>query len=203
MSDIKARKKRDTSKKHQDILDGAIKVFTEFGFENSSMDRIAEVANVSKRTIYNHFPSKEILFQAIVADFVSLHEDMKPLEYSNTLSIRDQLKTFINAELYFINDPRRRGISKLLTSTFLINPDFGQETYGQYTPHKAFIDWLNLAKADKHLDFEFAELAAEVFYGLIEGCLTWNALLTDGKSLENNELLVDEIISVFINRYKY
>ena len=53
------RKKRDTSKKRLAILDGAIRVFIENGYETSSMDRIAEAAGVSKRTVYNHFPSKE------------------------------------------------------------------------------------------------------------------------------------------------
>ena len=66
----KVRKKRDTSQKRKAILEGAVKVFTKEGFDASSMDHIAEVAGVSKRTVYNHFPSKEILFQAIVADFL-------------------------------------------------------------------------------------------------------------------------------------
>ena len=197
------RKKRDTGKKRQSILDGAVKVFGEHGFDISSMDEIAEVAGVSKRTIYNHFPSKEKLFEIIVEEFLQPIEKIKPIKYSNAVSLDNQLKEFILAELYLINDPTRRKLSKMLTSVFLMKRDFGKKIYSQYEPHKAFITWLGLAKQDKKLDFESPEIAAQIFYGLIEGCLTWNALLTDGESLENNEMLLNEIVRVFLSCYGF
>ena len=79
----KARKKRDTSLKRKAMLKGAVKVFTKNGFDASSMDYIAEVAGVSKRTVYNHFPSKEILFQAIVAGFLKQRDEIKPAICAN------------------------------------------------------------------------------------------------------------------------
>ena len=59
------RKKRDTSKKRLAVLDGAVRVFIESGYEASSMDRIAEEAGVSKRTVYNHFASKETSYNFV------------------------------------------------------------------------------------------------------------------------------------------
>lgn len=198
----KKRKKRDTSQKRNIILDGAVKVFIEKGFEAASMDRIADVAGVSKRTVYNHFPSKEILFQTIVADFVERHDRIKPIAYSHTFPISAQLKEFARAELYLIDDPVRRGLSKLLTSTFLMNVEFGNATRSQYQPNAGFISWLNDAKRNNKLTFESPDVAAQIFYGLVEGCLTWNALLTDGESLKGMEPLLDEIVSVFLSRYE-
>ena len=198
---IKKRKVRDTSKKRQTILAGATKVFTENGFEASSMDRIAEVAGVSKRTVYNHFQSKEMLFQAIVAEFLKERETLKPIEYSDALPLSEQLKEFAKAELYLIDDPVRRGLSRLLTSTFLINIEFGKATRGQYQPHTALIDWLNAAKADNKMCFDSPELAARMFYGMVEGCLTWGALMSDGATLKQKDLVLDELISIFLSRY--
>lgn len=183
------------------ILDGAVKVFTENGFDTSSMDRIAEVAGVSKRTIYNHFQNKESLFQAIVADFLKERDKIKPIQYSKGLSLQEQLREFAQAELYLINDPVRRGLSKLLTSVFLMNIDFGKDTRSQFEPHKAFIQWLNSAKEDKKLSFQSPELAARIFYGMVEGCLTYSALFTDGESLKYADNLLNEIISTFLSRY--
>ena len=197
----KERKKRDTSKKRQIILDGATKVFIENGFEASSMDRIAEVADVSKRTIYNHFPSKEVLFQAIVADFLNKSYKLKPICYSGSLPLEEQLREFANAELYLIDDPIRRGLSKLLTATFLTDIEFGKATRGQYQPHSDFIAWLEAAKEDGRIDFESPELAARMYYGMIEGCLTWGALFSDGENLKFAGPVLDEIIRVFISRY--
>lgn len=199
----KTRKKRDTSQKRNEILEGAIQVFTQNGFETSSMDHIAEVAGVSKRTIYNHFPSKEILFQEIVADFLKQRDEIKPIRYVSTLPLEEQLKEFARAELFLINDPVRRGLSKLFTSVFLMNIDFGKKTRSQYSPHRAFIIWLNSAKEDQKLTFESPELAARIFYGMVEGCLTYPALFTDGESLKNIDPLLNEIISAFLAFYKY
>jgi TetR/AcrR family transcriptional regulator of autoinduction and epiphytic fitness len=197
----KKRKKRDTSGKRQAILEGAIKVFTEQGFEAASMDAIAEAAGVSKRTVYNHFQSKEALFQTIVGDFLAEQEGYRPIEYAKEKPLADQLREFAQAELFLINDPNRRGLSKLLTATFLMDIEFGRAVHSQYEPHKAFIDWLHSAKVDGKIHFESAELAAEIFYGLVEGCLTWNALMTGGESLKYIDPLLDELIAVFLSRY--
>jgi TetR/AcrR family transcriptional regulator, regulator of autoinduction and epiphytic fitness len=196
------RKKRDTSLKHQIIIDGAIKVFIEHGFDHSSMDRISEVAGVSKRTIYNHFTSKESLFQAIVADFIKQRDQMKPIKYLKDTSLSEQLKTFAEAELFLINDPIRRGLSKLLTSIFLMNVEFGKHIKSQYTPYDSFIQWLNAAKEDQRLSFESPELTARIFYGLVEGCITWSALFTDGDSLKHADDLLSEVIKTFLSRYE-
>lgn len=197
----KVRKKRDTSLKRKAILEGAVKVFTKSGFDASSMDSIAEVAGVSKRTVYNHFPSKEILFQAIVADFLKQRDDIKPIKYASVLPLEEQLKEFAKAELFLINDPVRRGLSKLFTSVFLMDIEFGKKTRSQFEPHKAFIVWLNAAKEDQKLSFDSPELAARIFYGMVEGCLTYSALFTDGASLKNADYILDEIVSTFLSRY--
>jgi len=199
--DKKPRKKRDTSSKHTAILEGAIQVFIENGFESSSMDTIAEVAGVSKRTIYNHFSSKEILFQAILADFLKQREAIKPIKYSPDTPLGDQMKEFARAELYLIDDPIRRGLSKLFTSVFLMDIEFGKATRSQYHPHQALILWLDSAKADGKLCYQSPELAARIYYGMVEGCLTYPALFTDGASLKTVDFLLDEIIETFLSRF--
>ena len=202
MADTKEnRKKREYGDKRNVILEGAIKVFTKNGFNASSMDEVAEVSGVSKRTIYNHFFSKENLFQTIVADFLCGRNEIKPIEYSRTVPINEQLKKFIHAELYFIDDPIRRDLSKLLISTSLMDIEFANATRSHYQPHSKFITWLNAAKEGKSLKFDSPELAARVFYGLLVGSLIWPALLTDGESLKYATPVFDEIISVFLCSY--
>ena len=53
---------RLTDRKREAIIQAAIEAFRADGFEATSMDKIAAKAEVSKRTVYNHFPSKEELF---------------------------------------------------------------------------------------------------------------------------------------------
>lgn len=51
------------------LLAAAKRVFLARGYDGASMDEIAAAAETTKRTLYNHFPSKEKLFEAM-ADFV-------------------------------------------------------------------------------------------------------------------------------------
>lgn len=201
MEENKKRKKRDTSKKRKIILDAAIQIFSQYGFDASSMDKIAETAGVSKITIYKHFQNKEILFQEIVSDFLKQSSQKKPIGYSSERPLSDQLKDFIQAELYWIYNPVERGLSRLLASVYLFKIDFVLKTMEKHPFHSDFINWLNKAQEDGKLEFQSPKLAAQIFYGMIEGCITWNALLTDGASLADLDPLLNEIINVFLNQY--
>lgn len=48
-------------------------LFTQLGYKAVSMDQIAEVAGISKMTIYKHFESKEALFVTIMLDLMNKH----------------------------------------------------------------------------------------------------------------------------------
>ena len=52
--------------KQEQILHAAGDLFLDLGFENTSMIKVAEAAEVSKQTIYSHFGSKEELFTAVI-----------------------------------------------------------------------------------------------------------------------------------------
>ncbi|WP_374764364.1 TetR/AcrR family transcriptional regulator [Yunchengibacter salinarum] len=52
--------------KNTAILESAVDLFMENGFEGTSMDEVARRAGVSKQTVYSHFSGKEQLFSAAV-----------------------------------------------------------------------------------------------------------------------------------------
>lgn len=54
------------SPKECQIVEAARRLFLEQGYEITSMDAIATEANVSKRTVYSHFRSKELLFVEVM-----------------------------------------------------------------------------------------------------------------------------------------
>ncbi len=54
-----------TLAKRQAVVAAAAQVFLEHGYDSASMDAIAQVAGVSKQTVYNHFPNKETLFAEV------------------------------------------------------------------------------------------------------------------------------------------
>lgn len=61
-----ARPAKTSPPKRDRVLDAAWRVFVRHGYARATMDEIAAAAGVSKRTVYDHFTSKERLFGAIV-----------------------------------------------------------------------------------------------------------------------------------------
>lgn len=55
-----------SGRKHRAILEAATTVFLSKGYQGTSMDEIAALAEVSKQTVYKHFADKERLFTEIV-----------------------------------------------------------------------------------------------------------------------------------------
>lgn len=61
-----APRKRVYHRKTDVVLGAAESVFLENGYAATSMDRVAEQAGVSKRTVYSNFANKEELFAAVI-----------------------------------------------------------------------------------------------------------------------------------------
>jgi AcrR family transcriptional regulator len=55
---------RESKKLHtrQEIADRAMELFARRGFDHVTVAEVAEAANVSEKTVYNYFPTKEDLF---------------------------------------------------------------------------------------------------------------------------------------------
>ena len=56
------------TKRKQDILREATRLFAESGFDGVSVAQIAKAAGVSQGAVFRHFPSKEALLQRIFQD---------------------------------------------------------------------------------------------------------------------------------------
>jgi AcrR family transcriptional regulator len=72
---IKDRKEREKLARKETILDAAREVFFKNGFQATTMDQIAEAAELSKGSLYLHFPTKEELYVAIHIEGLELLHD--------------------------------------------------------------------------------------------------------------------------------
>lgn len=68
MTNRPARQRGGLADKRRAILAGALTVFARDGYSRASIDGIAAAAEVSTRTIYNHFADKAALFQAVIQE---------------------------------------------------------------------------------------------------------------------------------------
>jgi AcrR family transcriptional regulator len=85
------------SPKRAAIVAAAEELFTRSGYGAVSMDAIAAKAGVSKRTVYSHFPSKDVLFaavmgsycdQAVGLDSFQIDPEAEPREVLSDLGVR-------------------------------------------------------------------------------------------------------------------
>ena len=82
------------------ILQSAVDLIIEKGFEKASLREMAKNAGVSNPTIYNYFPSKEKLLYAYIEQ---KHKEaiatLQEIEDFHTYTLREQLQTLIETEL--------------------------------------------------------------------------------------------------------
>ncbi|AGL00554.1 TetR/AcrR family transcriptional regulator [Desulfoscipio gibsoniae] len=62
------RKKKETRRK---IITTALDLFRRQGFDNTTMEQIAEKADIARKTLYNHFPVKEAIVDEYMRDISS------------------------------------------------------------------------------------------------------------------------------------
>ena len=93
------RRERERLSRRQAMLDAALAVFAEKGYEGATIDQIADRAEFGKGTIYNYFPDgKEALFIALLAELVigGLHKII-----ASSFSDPDELLTPAGARAAF------------------------------------------------------------------------------------------------------
>ena len=101
---LRERKKQRT---REAIVDAALRLFEERGFEQTTIADIAEAADIAPRTFFGYFPSKEdVVFADFPADFDALAERLR--ERGEDETAIDALRAFIAGvlERADLNDER-------------------------------------------------------------------------------------------------
>jgi AcrR family transcriptional regulator len=117
-----------------EIIEAAKRVFAEKGFNDATVDDVAEAAGVAKGTIYLYFPSKrEIFVEAVRQGIIALHaETARRVNAAETTE--DKLRAFIETRMDFSESDREfyrlyyAEYSNLLTSPAMVGKEF-QDLY--------------------------------------------------------------------------
>ena len=197
------RKKRDTSAKRKIILDAAIDTFIKLGFEKASMDLIADKANSSKRTVYNHFSSKEELIQEAFNMFLKETFESKNIEYDPKQSIKSQLSAFADTKIKLTEDPQKLGLMRVTLSAFITYPQMAEKAVVfSNSLEDGLVNWLTKATHDGRLNVKDPALAAEAFWSLFAGTFFWPPIVKGPVGNKETQKLKSEFIEIFLARYK-
>ncbi|MGE4220011.1 MAG: TetR/AcrR family transcriptional regulator [Alphaproteobacteria bacterium] len=173
------RRRTRSAEKAQAILAAATREFMRRGYERAGMDAIAEEAGVSKQTIYNHYGSKEALFEAIVSlrsgRLLSPLHDPELSRRTPAEALRSLGRQFLDVVL----DPSSLALYRVLTAEAGRFPALGRATY-QQGPERS-VATLARYLTDEHargrLHVPDPILSAEQFFGMLMGHMQLRALL--------------------------
>ncbi len=65
----RSRKRLTAEERRAKILSAAVQAFAFDGYDNTSMDRVADLAKVTKPILYDHFPSKQALYLTMLESY--------------------------------------------------------------------------------------------------------------------------------------
>ena len=103
------------------LLDAARTVFVTQGYHAAAMDDIAEKAGVSKPVLYQHFPSKQELYLALLDESVESLTTAVRGALESTDDNRMRVAAAIRAYFDFVDDPD--GAYRLVFESDLVNVD--------------------------------------------------------------------------------
>ena len=192
-----------TASKREQIIEAAVSEFQQKGFAAASKDRISATAEVSKRTVYKHFESKENLFRSIVAILSERISDSLNIRYQTGVPIREQLTALAWAEGRLLISPDVMSMARMIVSETLRNPELAAETQGKIDSTSSITDMMRAASEDGQLNIADPEDAAQEFLALIKAKAFWPVLfgadiVTEAQMAE----IVESCVSMILSRYE-
>ncbi|HXI86357.1 MAG TPA: TetR/AcrR family transcriptional regulator [Parvularculaceae bacterium] len=133
MTATEARAAPAEDAKEAAIINAARKAFLARGFDAASMDAIALMAGVSKRTVYNRFRSKEELFAAAIMETCRriLPVEMESIEA--TLAPEEFIREMSRRFLHGVIEPEALALRRIATFEAPRTPALGK-AYLRYGP---------------------------------------------------------------------
>lgn len=193
--------RKPSPEKRASIVAAATQVFVDEGYETTSMDRIAACAGASKRTVYNYFPSKEALFLAVIERLAAKMHAAKRVEWDPDRPLEDQLAAMARTKSAVADDPSELALARVVLSVFVAHPKLAEAASFNHADDP-LVPWLEAAVAAGRLVVPDVALAARMFWALAAGALFWPTLLNRPMPDNNRDVVVSEIVQIFLARYR-
>ncbi|HZT95866.1 MAG TPA: TetR/AcrR family transcriptional regulator [Chloroflexota bacterium] len=123
-----------SARKRRAIMEAATALFLDKGYDGTSVDEIAAVAEVSKRTVYQHFADKEGLFTEIIMATTAQVDEVVRLVAGTldaTLDLDADLRKLARAFLAALTEPGLLQLRRLVIADASRFPDLGRAWYEQ------------------------------------------------------------------------
>lgn len=186
--------KGPSARKRRDILAAATVVFLRKGYLGTNLDEVAELASVSKMTVYKHFADKETLFVAIVTNMVNeasdvVHDELLKLGHSG--NVEADLRDLACRQLNLVMQPAMMQLRRLVIGEVNRFPELARTFYerGPERTIGSIARTFERLRAETLLTFDDARLAAAQFNWLVMSAPLNRAMLLGDEAIpEADEL---------------
>lgn len=196
---------RLTDRKRAAIIQAAIAEFRAHGFDVTSMDKIAARAGVSKRTVYNHFPSKEELFSEILNQLWARVTAEQQTSYRADLPLRDQMRVMLMAKMQMMADDNFLDLARVAIAATIHSPERAQNMVERMGEREEGLTvWLRAAQADGRLKPADPAFAAQQVHGMLKSFAFWPQISMGLPALapEMQSTVVESALDMFLACYQ-
>ena len=195
---------RLTDRKRAAIISAAIEEFLAAGFDATSMDRVAARAGVSKRTVYNHFPSKEVLFAAILRQLWDSSDAGEAPAYSTSQPLRGQLLELLLKKLSLLNNEAFLSLARVAIAAGIHSPERARDMVARMGEREEDLTiWVRAAAADGRLKTTDPVFASLQLQSLVKAFAFWPQVTMGQPPLGKAEQkhVAESAVDMFLARY--
>ncbi|MCB1538459.1 MAG: TetR/AcrR family transcriptional regulator [Rhodospirillales bacterium] len=189
-------------KSREKILNAALGLFVERGFDTVGLKDIARAARVSTATVFKHYPQKEQLLTGAVALLAEMRDETHATPAEPVLAA---LRAIGLSYARRLDNPMLLGLIRLGILLKESAPGLGQAVNDAWRrPFIARLEaLLDRGIDDGHWRITDRGVATRQFYGLITDALLWPRLfgLSASTPAPYREMVVDEAVKTFSMRY--
>lgn len=192
--------------KQENIILAAIEIFKEKGLEQASMEAISKKAEVSKRTLYKYYPTKESLFSAIIERLFSYVQTFSHIPFAPEQPIKAQLLTIARREAELLCCPHFISLVRMVLSECMRSSGSATimlEKVQQLEGGQGLTKWIEAGMAAGKLDVACPHIASEQFIGALKSTLFWPQVLVHlpPASQQEQELAIEMAVAQFLSAY--
>jgi AcrR family transcriptional regulator len=185
-------KRRNDKKKA--ILQTALELFDQYGFDKVTVTEIADKAHVSKVSIYNFFESKDNIRRIIIKDILDKSIEKIKVLIEKEGSFLDKIEEYIQVRTWYYGKYSLRFFFEAVES----DPELRQYLNAFNTSSKQLLmTFIEKGKRSGIFSPEASNIAIEIYIDMIQTYLMHNREIRD--RIERNPELVREINMLFLD----
>ncbi|MDX2234407.1 MAG: TetR/AcrR family transcriptional regulator [Hyphomonadaceae bacterium] len=211
---LAAYRERIGREKRGAILDAAVELFIEAGYDGATLEQVARRADVSTGTLFKYFPTKAALFGAIMARVWEVDAQVEQVDQPGASVTapkgpRPALPLLLQSigldYARLLRAPHVEGLFRVVIAEVMRFPELGRELYER--GKKPYLDRLHAVlereAADGRAVIPDIPLAARQFLGMINDLIFWPRFLVSDLAVTEDD--VDRVVAAatatFLARY--